>query len=185
MANDSGDIVVAGNGQVHVAVVGSTAPTDADSALSAAWTHLGLISEDGATFTDSKDIENIGAWQSFYPVRRIVTGRDAMVSFVLRQWNEQTVPFALGGGTITGTTDFTYTPPEPEDIDERAMCVTWQDGDRDFRLYIPKGMVTENVETNLTRTSAADLPITFGATPESGNDPYLLFTNDLTFVAGS
>jgi hypothetical protein len=185
MANDSGDIVVAANGQVHVGALGATAPTTADDALGAAWTHLGLVSENGATISDSKNIEDIGAWQSFYPVRRIVASREFTIAFVLRQWNEQTVPFAFGGGAITGTTDFTYTPPAPEDIDERALSVSWQDGDRDFRLYVPKGMVTENVETNLTRTSAADLPITFSVTPEAGDDPYLIFTTDPTFLTGS
>lgn len=177
-------IVVAANGNVRVAPVGATQPTTPDAAPAAAWLDLGYVSEDGVTFTDSKEIEDVNAWQSFYPVRKIVTGKEATLAFALREWDERTVPLAFGGGTITSPSAgvWRYVPPAPGTLDLRALMIDWQDGDKDYRLIVPRGMVSEAVETNLVRTGAADLPITFSAIPASTtSDPYILLTNDIAF----
>ena len=155
---------------------------------SAEWTELGFVSEAGATFNDSKTMADILAWQSFYPVRRIVTARDSTIAFVLRQWNGATIPLALGGGNITDNAgEFTYIPPDPDVVDERSLALEWADGDKHYRLYFPRGMVTEAVSTSLVRTAAADLPITFGVISDGTTDPYTLFTDDTAFahVSGS
>lgn len=180
MAQDTGQIRVAANGQVRVADVGATLPANIDAAYSVAWTDLGFTSEDGVTFTDGKSIENIPVWQLFYPARRIVTERDATLAFVLRQWSGDTVQLAFGGGALTqdGAGQYRYVPPAPETIDERALAIDWQDGTINYRLLIPRGMVTENVETNLVRTAAADLPITFGIIGDETEDPWILLTDD-------
>lgn len=180
MTANADEIVVGANGKVYVAETSATMPTGVSGTMPTGWTDLGFVTEDGVTFTDSKETETIGAWQSFYPVRRIVTSKDASVSFALRQWNKDTVALAFGGGTVTEPTAnvFKYTPPDPEDIDERALCLEFTDGSKVYRLVMEKGMVSDAVETQLVRTGAADLPITFSATPDSGDDAYYLLTND-------
>lgn len=291
MANDSGEILVGANGTVWVAETTDAPPTNigtAMTAVDAGWTELGFLSEDGVTWTDGKTVEGIPVWQSFYDARRIVTARESMVAFVLRQWDAVTIPFAFGGGEITGggataeveavtlesfggvdtfkltwnavestttvtrgtnntaagikaviegiagfTADVTvsnvtdggflvtwndpgtvasvlsvtsgtggvtgdvtvltagsnaagaeyvYTPPEPEELDERSLTVEWQDGDKDYRLYFPRGMVTEAIESKLSRGAAADLPITFAALSDGTDPVFQLFTNDPSFA---
>lgn len=179
----SDQIVVAGNGKVYVAPTTATAPSDATTALSVDWVDLGYVSEDGVSATFGRTTETVGAWQSLYPVRRITTEASAMVKFNLRQWNSDTVPFALGGGTITEPSpgEYEFVPADPSTIDERSLIVEWQDGARHYRLYFPKGMITDAVETNITRSSAADLPISYEATPASGDDAYTLYTDDTAF----
>lgn len=185
MANAS-QVVVGSNGKVWVAEIGTAAPTNATTALAAGWSDLGYVSEDGATFSEGKDITDINAWQSFYPIRYIVNSRQVTVSFTLRQWNNKTVEFALGGTITGGPTDFTYTPPSPEELDLRQMALEWYDSSKSYRLYIRRGLVTENVETQLIRTDAANLPITFSAMdPGSGTAVYSLFTNDANFALSS
>lgn len=180
---DESEVVVGANGTVYVAPVGTTAPTDSDTALNGAFVDLGYTSEEGINFTDSKEVESIAVWQSFYAARRIVASRDMMVSFALRQWNEDTLTLALGGSVAdNGGGEYEFTPPSPEEIDERAMVIEWTDGTKDYRLYVPRGMVTEAVETQIVRTQAADLPISFSATPAAGSDPYTIFTNDPAFA---
>lgn len=180
MTANADEIVVGANGKVYVAETSATMPTGVSGTMPSGWTDLGFVTEDGVTFTDSKETETIGAWQSFYPVRRIVTSKDASVSFALRQWNKDTVTLAFGGGTVTTPSAgvHKYAPPSPEDLDERAMCIEFTDGTKVYRLVIGKGMVSDAVETQLVRTGAADLPITFTATPASGSDAYYLLTND-------
>lgn len=185
VANDATEVVVGANGRVWVASTTSDAPTDVAAAmttLTGDWTDLGYISEDGATFTEGKEITDINAWQSFYPIRRIITARSVAVSFALRQWSRETIEFALGGTVAANTTEWKYTPPAPEALDERSITLEWEDGTKSYRLYIPRGIVSENVETQLVRTAAADLAITFAATdPGVGVDIYTLFTDDPAF----
>lgn len=181
MQQDADSIVIAGNGSVQVAPVGTTMPTDIATALPAAWIDLGYVSEDGATFSDEKTKEPIPVWQSFYPVKYVVSDATASLSFVLRQWDADTVPLAFGGGAVTAIAGppqvFRYDPPEPEVIDERAVVLEWTADDSTFRLIIPRVMVTEGVETQLVRTAASDLPITLGVLGTSGVKPWSLLSD--------
>jgi hypothetical protein len=184
MAQDATEVVVGANGDVYVAPVGTNVPADVDDPLDPAFSEaLGFVSEDGVTATDGKTTTNIGAWQSFYPLRTIVTERNFTVAFVLRQWNQDTVSLAFGGGTFEATGSFTkYTPPDPSILDERVLIVDWADGDDDYRLVVPRCIVSEDVASQITRTNAADLPITMTVlAPAEGDDPWFLFTNAVRF----
>lgn len=196
MAQDSAEVVVGGNGKVYVAAAGTAVPTDF-TALPAAWINVGYVSEDGVTFRGDAEIEDINAWQSFYPIRKLVTSRSATIEFIMRQWNGETLKLAFGGGSVVtsgGTT--TYAPPQPSVNDERAMVVEWLDGSETYRLVIPRGRVDGEVETNIVRTSAADLPVSFAATPNTEasslsspptageliTQPWYLITNTTSFT---
>lgn len=177
-------IVVGANGTVRVAPTGTPEPADINAAFDGAWVDLGFTSEDGVTATDAKTLETIPVWQMFYPGRRIITERDFTLAFALRQFAGAQVEFAFGGGEVSadGPGAFRYTPPAPEVIDERMLAVEWLDDDKTYRLILPKGMVTENVETKIVRTAASDLPITFGVIGEDGVDPWYLLTDDPAFA---
>lgn len=183
------EVVIGANGRVLVAPVGTAPPIDSDGPLNAAFVDLGYASEDGASFTVSRDITEIEAWQSLSPLRRVVNSRAATIGIALRQWSRATVTFALGGGTVTASgvapdIEYKYVPPAPEVIDERALVLEWKDGAKDYRLYFPRGMVTDDVETTIARTEAADLPISFEAMePAGGGDLFTLFTDDPAFAA--
>jgi hypothetical protein len=183
MALDSDQIVVAGTGEVYVAPVGSTAPSGATAlsgAWDAAWIGLGYTTEDGVRFSDTPDITDVNAWQSPYPVRRLVGTRANEFSFTCLQWNATTFALAFGGGTWTEPSGgiFRYAPPAGGVIDERAMAVEWEDGSYTYRLIVPKGSMTGGVEFGLTRTEAAQLPITFATTPTGVGDAWYLLTDD-------
>lgn len=184
MGKDTDQIVIGANGTVRVAPTTATIPADIDAAYSGDWVDLGFTSEEGVTFVDSKTLESIMVWQLFYPARRVVTERDATVSFALRQFAGNQVEFAFGGGEVSedGSGKYRFTPPSPEVIDERRLAIDWQDNDKTYRLILPKGIVTENVETKLVRSAAADLPITFGIIGEDGVDPWIMLTDDPAFI---
>lgn len=183
MAKDTDEIVVAPNGTIWVAPVGTTAPATEVAAPAAGWVDLGYASEDGVTFNDARTLEAIPVWQLFHAARRIVTEVETTISFVLRQWNKETVPLAFGGGTVSTPTagHFKYVPPAAGAIDDRALMVDWVDGSKHYRLVVPKGTATDAVETNLTRTAAADLPIGFSVLGTDGVDPWYLLTDDPAF----
>lgn len=184
MAKDVDEIVVGANGTVWTAPVGTAAPVDEETAPGAGWVDLGYLSEDGVTVNDSKSLEVISVWQLFHPARRIVTERDTTLNFVLRQWSKETIPFALGGADVTTVSPGHHkiSPPAPEDIDERALMVDWQDGTKKYRWVVVRGMATEAVETNIVRSGPADLPVGFGINGADGADPWYILTNDPAFA---
>lgn len=184
MAQDVDEILVGANGTIRVAPVGTAAPADETAAPAAGWVDLGFTDDNGVTFQDSKTLQAIAVWQLFYAARRIVTARDFTVSFALRQWDKLTVPLAFGGGAVTlvAADHYKYTPPSPADVDERALMVDWADGTKAYRLMVPRGLVTDNVQTQLHRPSAADLPITFSVIGSDSSDPWYLLTNDPSFA---
>lgn len=167
MAIDSDEVVVGGDGHVFVAPAGTAVPTSM-SALPGTWIDVGYISEDGVSFTDGKEIEDIQAWQSFYPIRKIITAKSSALEFIMRQWNGENLKLAFGGGTVNNNAGITtYVPPTPSEFDSRAMVVEWEDGSETYRLVVPKGLVSGDTETAVNRTSATDLPISFAITPDT------------------
>jgi len=190
MSQDPNEIVVASHGNVYVAPVGTSLPTNPTASLSGAWVNLGLISEDGVALSVSPDIQVHRAWQRRQPVRRELVGQDISVSFSLEQWNADTVKLGFGGGTVTGPSSgvYTYTFPDDEDaLDERAMVIDWQDGStRLYRAVFDQGNVTDAVETNFQRSGLALLPITFEVNAtDAGTSPGRIYTNDSGFAPGS
>lgn len=187
MPIDTNEIVVGSTGKIFVAPVGTVAPVDVATAWVAAWIDLGYATEDGVTISKTRDIEDIPAWQSFYPVRKIVTGENFTVSFSLMQWNENTIKLAFGGGTVTTTAGppahYLYTPPAAGVLDERALGVEWTDGTKIYRLACPKVILTDAVESNVTRTDAAALPLTFGVIGDAVASPFIIRTNDPAWAA--
>jgi hypothetical protein len=191
--NDASEIVVGANGRVLVAPTTAEMPDDVSTDLSADWSEVGFVSENGVTFTDSKAITDIPAWQSFYPVRKIVSGKTSTIEFVMRQWNRTTVVFAFGGGAITNAAGVaTYVPPAPGILDSRAVCVEWTDSGDTYRLVMPNGLASGDVSPNVVRTAATDLAVSFEATPEGnpvdddlGSNPWYILTDAEGFASGS
>lgn len=172
MTQDASEVVIGANGLVATAPFGTALPTDVSTVLNAAFVEHGFVSEDGVTFRDDKEIEGVPAWQSFYDIRKVIAAKTSGVEYVLRQFNPDNCELAFGGGEVDVTGGVAiYTPPIPGEIDDRSQVVEWVDGDATFRLVLPKGMVTGEVESNLVRTAATDLPIAFEATPEGAPVP--------------
>lgn len=189
MAQDSDEVVVGASGDLYVAPVGTALPAVPTGAPGAGWSDsLGFLTEDGVSWAPNFEINQIPAWQSFYPIRTIITARNITIGFALMQWNTTTLRLAFGGGEVTEPTNdvFRYTPPDESELDERALILDWADGAKNYRLMVPKGIVSDLGETQLARTEPGVLPITFTINaPPAGQQPWELLTNDPAFVFGS
>ncbi len=187
--NDSDEIRILASGQVYIAPVGTALPTNPTSVLPSTWTGLGLLSEEGVSLNYAPSIEEFRAWQVRGVVRREVTGIDFTAAFEMLQWNEASLPFAFGGGTITEPSPGVYRydfPVGSEALNERAMVIDGVDGDVHQRLVIPSGSVTEGVETTMQRGAMSTLPISFAALEIDGQSIASFLTDDdAAFAAGS
>lgn len=184
MANDADETVIAANGRVLVAPVGTAAPADVTAAFSGTWVELGYINDDGVNPSFGKTILAVMAWQSQNPIRRKITGRDETLAFTMKQWNKFNLIFAFGGGAVTVVSagEYRYAPPDPEDLDERALAIEWEDGTKKYRLIVVRGMVSDNVQTQLQRGAESGLPVTFGINGADSGDNWYLLTNDPAFA---
>lgn len=179
MAIDTTEIRVGASGSVYVAPIGTTLPIEPDDTLDVAFVDLGAINEDGVTLAPSQTVEKIRAWQSAKAVRVVKTEDELSVSFSLMQWNETTVPLALGGGTVSATVGLAtkYVPPAAGTVDERIFVVEWIDGAYTYRLVIPRGMVTEVSDIQLAKSAATELPLTVEVLGSSPDD-FIIYTDD-------
>jgi hypothetical protein len=187
MAIDAGEVVVGSGGKVFIGPVGTAEPNTPTEALNAAFKDLGYISEDGITASFGVSVEDINAFQSLLPIRRVVTGRTADLSFVCRQWNADTFSLALGGGSFdeTGGNYIFYPPANNDGLSEFAAVIEWNDGSKNYRLIVRRCVVVESVETQIVRNAAADLPITLSILGSENTDAWYLFTDDDAFDAGA
>lgn len=189
MPQDTDEILVAAKGNIYIAPVGTTLPTTEVTALNNAFIDLGYTTEEGTSLNYGQTTEDIGAWQSATPVRRIRTGTDLTVTFNLLQFNRLSFSLAFGGGTWSNAsaTSWRYDPPDEDDsLAEYAVVIDWQDGSKVTRLVIERGTVSEDVSTSLVRTNAAVLPISLKALkPTSGNSAWYSVTGDSEFGTSS
>lgn len=177
MAINADEVRVAGAGHVYVAPAGTALPTSPTAALSAAWTDLGYVTEDGVSFSFNRDTTDLNAWQGT-KLRVLTTAEPAEVSFALMQSNDLTLPVALGGGTVTEESNglYKFTPPASGTNTERALVVEFNDGSISYRYCISRVQISGEVAFTLTRGEALTYPLTFGILDD---DPkYVILTND-------
>lgn len=188
---DQDEIRIGGPVTLYQAPVGTAAPTDSTTALNAAFVDLGYTTEDGTEFAREKTIQVVKANQSLFPLRRVVTDLDAMLNFTMIQWNKTNLELALDG-TVTepdptgAPGEYKFTPDASETVNYGAYVAEWSDEDTagttlNYRIYIPKGVSLESVNTQLRRYPESRLPIQVGVVHEDGSDPYAIFTNDPAF----
>lgn len=191
MAQDTAELVVAAHGDVYVAPEGTALPNDndVDAALNAAFKNVGLISEDGVSFTAAPEIQEFFSWQRSQAVRRERIRQNLSFSYTLQQWNVNNVPHAFGGGTVTETASgvFKYEfPDDDEALLEQAVVIDWQDGSKKYRLAFERVNVTEGVEVSLVRNNLAMLPVNAQVlSAEDGSTPGFFLAEDVAFSAVS
>lgn len=183
MTLESSEVRVMGTGHIYVAPVGTAFPTNISTAVShaAGWRELGYCTPEGARFTFGRDVTDINGWQSFNPLRKIITAAPKSVAFDLLQWNQYTMGLALGGGTFTEPTadNYLYEPPDESFVDERAVIVEAIDGDYNYRVCYRKAFNTSGVEFAFARENPTVLPITMDVlAADAGAKPYLIQTDD-------
>ncbi len=189
MALDENEVVIAGTGHLWVGTVGTTlpAPNSDPTAAPGAFVDLGYTEEDGVTLRGVTEVSEHRVWQNTSPVRRARTLQVQEVVANLVQWNEATLVAAFGGGLVTTGGGFaTYTFPLAGDaLAEYAVVLDWQDGDRNFRLVVPRmNSGLEDVETQLNADNMAVLPVLLRSLA-TGVAAYIVSDDAAAFAASS
>ncbi|WP_320784708.1 phage tail protein [Streptomyces sp. CRN 30] len=186
---NTSEIRIAGAGRLFIAPAGTAVPetfTDTDSAddWGTAWKDLGYTSGDGVTFSKKDKLEPVDVWQVVSPVHFVYSDRDLTLKFSLMQFNEETLPFFMGGGSVadagaTASGIYKYDIADRPFADPHALGLEFTDRSGSttvtYRFGIPRGQVTAADDIKLARKAPAQLGITFTAMATPDGSPLASF----------
>jgi len=170
-------------GAIFSAAVGSTAPTDAVTALDAAFTSSGYVGEDGLSLNGNKSVTKLRDW-SKKVVKILTDSFEPQVSFELLELSEESLKQAFGDAAVTVTAATSGhgkqltvavdgATPEP-----KAWAFNMKDGDAKVRLYLPNAVIENVPDMTFSAGDAIRVPVTLTAMPDDNGKAYYLFTDD-------
>lgn len=169
MAVDSENVRVAVTGALSYAPIGTALPTDATTALNAAFKDVGYIDTNGIARAHSVDTNDIVAWQNADLVRKVATKDTLTYKFSMLESNDNSRTIYYGN--VDGTTKAAH------GVGGIGIRGCWVidvvDGADLIRKVIPDAQVTDWDDQTLASGDAVMYGVTLTAYPDSsGNKDY-------------
>ena len=162
------------DGGVYFAVAGTTLPTDATTALAAAFKPLGYVSEDGVTNSLSKETAEIKEWGGD-TVDTVLTGQTDTFSLkFIESFNVDTLKCIYGTSNVTESSGAISITVNAADAPSGVYVIDMiQRGGRMKRIVIPNGKITELGDIVYKADEAVGYDCTIAANLDaSGNTHY-------------
>ena len=161
-------------GAVYRAPIGTTLPTDASTALAAAFEDMGYISEDGITNSNSPDSEKIKDWGGQTVL--VVTNEkpDTFKIKFLESLNEDVLETVYGVSNVTVGSNTITVVANASALGEYIYVIDMvMTGGALKRIVIPKGSLSELGDIVYKSNEAVGYEVTLEALPDSsGNTHY-------------
>ena len=173
-------------GGISYAPTGTALPTNATTALAAAYKPLGYVSEDGLVPTRDTSIEKVKAWGGDV-VAALMTDESESFQFTLLEVFQQDVNnFVYGSANVTFTAAVPGTSPSKLTILDKggkpAQCIFVFDmfsGAKNMRIVVPVADPVITGENPMTGDSLGGYEVTVEALKDtSGNRAYRYYDND-------
>lgn len=162
-------------GAVFTASAGTALPTDATTALAAAFKELGYAADSGLTNTHSGNVNKIRAWGGDVVMIIKDEVEDKFSLTLIEVTREDVLKIVHGSGNVSGTLATGLTVTYNDDDPETNIWVfeIIYSNDVIKRIVIPRGIVSEVGEVSYTDSDAVGYAITIDALVDnSGNTHY-------------
>lgn len=163
MATTAANVRVGVTGGAFHAPLATTIPTNATSALNAAFKEVGYISEDGITQAIAADVSDIKAWQNGDVVRKVQTSHDLTFQFSMIETNAESLKIYYGDPNAT----ISAVQITGDQTVREAWVLEVTDGDNDIRVVLPDAQVTERGDVTYKNDEAIAYDVTITAYPDS------------------
>ena len=161
-------------GAIYVAPIGTALPTDATTALNAAFSQLGYVSEDGLTNATEMEVESIRAWGGD-AVLITQTSKDDKYTFTLIEMlNVDVLKLVYGSTNVTGTLQNGITIlANAKDLDDWCVVIDMvlRNGVLK-RIVIPIAKVTEIGEISYVDNDAVGYETTLTCQPDASENTH-------------
>lgn len=161
-------------GAIFVAPIGSTLPTDATTALDAAFVGLGYVSEDGLTQSITRDSEAIKAWGGDTVMTTQTDFAETFSFKLIEALSADVKKVIFGDSNVTGdlTTGIT-TITNSKELPAKVFVIEMIQNSAIVRKVIPNGKITELGDIVYSDGEAVGYEPTITALPDaSGNASY-------------
>ena len=160
-------------GGVRIGPLGATPPTDATTALDAAFKATGYVGEDGLTEATERSTEKVKAWGGD-TVKVLQTDYSVTYSFTfLETLNADVLKTVYGDDNVTSTAaDATkgalhVVKLNSETLPHKSFVFDMKDGDARIRIHVPDGQVTETGEVTYNDGEVVGYQVTVEAFRDS------------------
>ena len=160
-------------GGVSMAPLGTTAPTDATTALPASWKSGGYVGEDGLTETTDRSTEKIKAWGGD-TVKVVQTDFAVTYQFTfIETLNADVLKVVYGAANVTTTAASSTKGTlhkvlvKGDELPPTAFVFDMRDGDARIRIHVPQGQITEVGEITYSDSEVIGYTLTVEALPDA------------------
>jgi hypothetical protein len=184
MAND--DLVRVGvTGDIYVAPVGTTLPTNISSPLNAAFVKVGHVTVDALSEGLSVTSEKIRSWQKKSGVRTVITEFDWTFQFVALESSALVLEMFYGGAS-TSTAGGVHTTTIPTEIEavQKALVIEIIDGDIITRYTSPVAEISDRGDVAHNGSEGTGYDMTISIVGDSTALGYRI-TNDPNFTTSA
>lgn len=156
-------------GAIYRAAKGTTLPTDATTALDAAFKSLGYCSEDGLVNSNSPSTTDLRAWGGDVVLSLQEEKPDTFQFTLIESLNVEVLKAVYGSDNVTGTLATGLTVSASADEQEEAVWVVEvvMNSNTVKRTVIPHGKISEIGDISYTDSDAVGYEITLSALPDA------------------
>lgn len=162
------------SGAVYRAPIGTTLPTDATTALDAAFVSLGYISEDGLSNNNELSVEATKAWGGNIVLRSLTEMNDEFSLTLIETKKVDVLKAVYGDDNVTVDASGDVTVNVIAEDPEEAVWVfeLVLRGGIAKRIVIPDGAITSRDEITYNDSDAVGYGITISAYPDANNSTH-------------
>lgn len=159
-------------GAVFWAPLGSTLPATASATLDTAFVCLGYVSEDGVTFSRSRETEDVTAWGGDKVLTLQTEKTDTAQMTLIEALNENVLKLVHGADNVTGALATGLTVKEnSQELDYGVWVIdAVLNGDILMRTIMPNAKVTNIDDIQFASNAAVGYNVTAAAYPYAAWD---------------